>query len=131
MTRDSHVRVYAWLARVLLPSWLQGDGRRKRGTGNREPGVSFIPSAARNRRRPDREASVPGSQFPLFPIQGWGVRSCPLPTGLTPKVRDTLPVFPALSVTRAVTVTDVFPAGMMNLPPATHAAVVVTWPFPR
>jgi hypothetical protein len=54
-----------------------------------------------------------------------------LAIGLTPKVRDTLPVFPALSVTRAVTVTVVFPAGMTNLPPATHDAVVVTLPFPR
>lgn len=98
----------------------------KLGTGNREQKL--------------RGASVPGSQFPVprracrappIPTYGCGVRSCPFATGLTPNVRDTLPVLPALSVTRAVTVTVVFPAGMTNLPPATHDAVVVTPPLPR
>jgi hypothetical protein len=58
MTRDSHVRVYAWLARVLLPSWLQGDGQRKRGTGNRAS-VSF---------RAQRGIAVVPIERPQFPV---------------------------------------------------------------
>ena len=55
---------------------------------------------------------------------GAGVNACPSLTGLIAKVWDALPVFPALSVTRVVTVIDVLPAGGTNDPPTTQVAVV-------
>ena len=58
--------------------------------------------------------------------QGSGVRFWPFSTGLMPTTWLTLRVRLALSVTRAVIVTERLPAGIRSDPPTTQSPVVTT-----
>lgn len=85
----------------------------------------WLPDQVEHRRRHGADCRPPGGAAQPAPY-GAGVRFCPFSTGLMPTTWLTLRVRFALSVTRAVIVTERLPAGITSDPPTTQSAVVTT-----